>query len=68
MKKEKFKTKTARGDPGAQEIVSSFLEMDIWDRLEVCLLNGKKCAEIRKLFKGEEEEPYEIYREPFQDD
>lgn len=68
MKKENFKINTARGDPGAQEIASSFLEMDIWDRLEICLLNGKKCAEIRRLFKGEEEEPDEIHRKPLQDD
>ena len=68
MKKEKFRIDTTRGDPWAQEIVSSFLEMNIWDRLEVCLLNGKKCEEVRKLFKEEEEEPDEIHRKPFQDD
>jgi len=55
-----------RGDPGARDLHMDFLRMGIFERLETCLLNGKKCAEIQRLLGRKEID--EVYRTPFKND
>ena len=61
--------KTIKGDPGAEKLHLDFLKKNILTRLEICLLNGKKCAEIQKLL-GQQKEIHldEDHRTPFQND